>query len=909
MSPRPSGAVASARRRFALPAEWPLDRLRVLLLRVLWLNLAAVIPMLVFAHASAWELRLAAGVLTVAIGAHCARAVRRGSLPLPTLVPEALALLSVGILAGPVAVNGALWCVLLFRSLYTPTRKAVIPAATTGLVLSAVFLLSPESHGQWAGTIAPELPGFFVLALIMSSLAMSLKRQEIAVARERVLSDAGADLVSPEDIAQVGRVAVAAALKIAPGSRASLWLGDERSVRMVAVEGDASEDAAGAMLDIEGAPAEARERLLNGWPIDETMSLPVRLRLFPKAKRGGLLGVPLMRGGKLRGLLAVGSDSALPRGCEDSFTTLAHHVALAVESLGLTDELRRREERFRAMVQSASDLVAVVDRKGRSLYASPSHKRLLGYTPEQLRGFDTLERIVHPDDREGVRAFFSQAVKRGEITPAVCWRVRHSDGGWRYLETICHNLEDDPNVAGILLTSRDIGERKELEDRLLHRAFHDALTGLPNRALFSDRVEHALARHVREGGRVAVLFIDLDDFKTVNDSLGHAAGDQLLVEVAARLRKCLRGADTPARLGGDEFAILLEELEDPREAAGVAQRLIEGLRPPFELEGRKTFVYASIGIAMSQAGDLRSEELLRNADLAMYIAKRRGKGRYEYFEPAMHLAALERLDLKAELEQALERRQFVIHYQPFVDLATRRITAVEALVRWQHPERGIVPPLDFIPLAEETGLIVRIGGWVLREACRQARQWQQLHPSDPPLAVGVNLSGRQLQDDEIVDDVREALGETGLPATSLILEITETVLLHDAEAANETLKALKRLGVRLAIDDFGTGYSSLSYLDSFPMDIVKIAKPFIDGIALGSDGSAVAAAMIALGGTLGLQTVAEGIEHAAQLAELRALSCDQGQGFYLARPLPPEELEGLLSAGPLPAADGVEASP
>jgi diguanylate cyclase (GGDEF)-like protein len=428
--------------------------------------------------------------------------------------------------------------------------------------------------------------------------------------------------------------------------------------------------------------------------------------------------------------------------------------------------------------------------------------------------------------------------------------------------------------------------------RLNEEGFRDPLTGLANRALFYDRVEHALARSQRHQQPIVVLFLDLDEFKTINDSLGHGAGDQLLVAVAERLRTCLRDADTAARLGGDEFAILLEEIEEAGPAL-VAQRVLDTLQAPFVLSGREVFVNASIGIAVGSVQQ-DANELLRDADAAMYVAKTNGKGRFETFAPAMHDAVMERLTLQVELQRAVEQQEFIIQYQPIVDLDSGRITGVEALVRWQHPVRGQMPPARFIPLAEQTGLIVPIGRWVLQQACQQARRWHTQHPTTPPLGVSVNLSARQLQQPGLVSDVAAALASSGLDPASLTLEITESVLVHDTEATITVLSNLKTLGVRLAIDDFGTGYSSLSYLQRFPVDILKIDKSFIDGVANGAEASTVARAITKLGHSLGLETVAEGIEEPEQQAAISAMGCHQGQGYHFARPLDADAITQLL---------------
>jgi diguanylate cyclase (GGDEF)-like protein len=454
--------------------------------------------------------------------------------------------------------------------------------------------------------------------------------------------------------------------------------------------------------------------------------------------------------------------------------------------------------------------------------------------------------------------------------------------------------EQDVLLAFAEHASLALTDARNFEDAM-HQAFHDSLTGLPNRALFLDRLELAHARARRSGSPIAVLFMDLDAFKTVNDSLGHAAGDELLVLVAGRLRRWLRPSDTAARFGGDEFAILLEDLDTTNAAQMVARRILDSLRQPFEVQGQEVFVGASIGIASSAHPG--SDDLLRNADLAMYRAKSLGKGRYQMFEPGMHVAVLERLELEVDLQRALERAEMVVHYQPIVELRTQEIFALEALARWRHPVRGLVQPNDFIGLAEDTGLIHSLGHWVLEQAITDACRWSEI--VDQPVRVGVNLSGRQLQEPTLVPQISALLADSGFPAEQLVLEITETVLMQDLEGTVVKLQELKKLGVRLSVDDFGTGYSSLQYLRRFPLDSLKIAKSFVDGLGGQSQDAAVARAIIELGMSFQLRVVAEGIERIEQHVHLLKLGCTHGQGFLYSRPVPPEQAERLLLAGPL----------
>jgi len=536
---------------------------------------------------------------------------------------------------------------------------------------------------------------------------------------------------------------------------------------------------------------------------------------------------------------------------------------------------------------------------GRWLYVSPQIEGLLGYTPAEWLADPKLwwERI-HPDDRDQVLADEEAIlVSAGTKSEAAQYRMVTRDGRTIWVSDDASVIKNGSGASlywsGIL---SDITDRKVLEEQLKHQAFHDPLTGLANRALFVDRVEHALARGERDGMRVAVLFVDLDDFKTINDSLGHNGGDEVLVAVAGRLRECFRPGDTFARFGGDEFAILVEDTSLSN-ATSVAYRIVDALGEPFSIGGREVMIHASVGIEFAEAQGTRTDELLRNADVAMYVAKGKGKARYQLFEPSMHTAALRRLEIKADLRRAVEKDEFVLHYQPIVSLNGGALLGMEALVRWNHPERGLLPPLDFISVAEQSGLITPLGRWVLREACRQATKWPL---SNPSISLSVNVSTTQFQQPGLVEDVANALWDSGLDPSILTLEITESVLVHDTDAVIEKLHRLKDFGVKVAIDDFGTGYSSLGYLKRFPIDILKIDKSFIDGVGNGAEEAAIAQAIIKLGESLGLEVVAEGIELPEQIDALQLLRCERGQGFFFSAPVDAETMGGLLANGSFP---------
>jgi diguanylate cyclase (GGDEF)-like protein/PAS domain S-box-containing protein len=568
-------------------------------------------------------------------------------------------------------------------------------------------------------------------------------------------------------------------------------------------------------------------------------------------------------------------------------------------------DLRRSEERFRSLVRNSIDVQLIADATGRITYESAAVERVRGYRAEDRVGRNILD-DVHPDDREWAAQMVRDVVLVPGSQVAAEVRVRHADGSWLVIEAVAKNLLDDPAVGGVVVNYRDVTGRKSLEDELKRQAFHDSLTGLANRALFADRLGHAISRAERSPTSLAVLFIDLDDFKTVNDSLGHSEGDQLLIAVADRLRAGVRAGDTIARMGGDEFAILIEDPADGETPIDVGHRVLTQLEPPFVHGGKELFVRASIGIATTRSRDHTADELLRNADVAMYTAKSHGKNRLEVFEPGMHAAALTRLALKGDLERALERDEFALVYQPIVRLGGGRLSGVEALLRWQHRERGTVGPAEFIPVAEETGLILPLGRWVLERACAQAAAWNEISPQ--PITMSVNVSGRQLQQPAFAAEVAAVLASTGLAPQLLTLELTESVLMQDAEAATAMLVDLKSLGVRLAIDDFGTGYSSLNYLRRFPIDELKIDRSFVASLDDGPTQSAVVLSILRLSETLNLETVAEGIEEPSQLALLRDLGADLGQGYFFARPLEVDAVTALIEAN-APLGEGAERTP
>ncbi len=578
-------------------------------------------------------------------------------------------------------------------------------------------------------------------------------------------------------------------------------------------------------------------------------------------------------------------------------------MAFVMWLLGTKTEQNERSDR--EVRSTLSLLTATLDSTADGILVVDSHGAITQFNAQFAQMWRITEQVLASrDDGAAIQFVVDQLVRPELFTAKVDELYAHPDAksddtlefkDGRVFERHSQPQRVDGIIVGRVWSFRDVTDRNRLLDELAHQAFHDGLTGLANRALLHDRLDHALARSRRSAATVAVLFCDLDGFKMINDTLGHDAGDLLLIDVARRIEYNIRDGDTAARLGGDEFAIVLDETTTD-DTTTLAQRLLDTLREPFVVNGREIFVSASIGIAENRTKALDADELLCRADIAMYAAKSRGRNRIEVFEPTMQTDLAARQALHGDLRHALQDGQLSVHYQPLCDLDTQTIESFEALARWNHPTRGLVGPNDFIPIAEEAGLIVDIGRYVFREACQQTAQWRTL-PGAQNLCIGVNVSSHQLADEHFVTDVQTALTEAGLPPTALILELTESTLLSDTSLVQARLEALKRLGIRIAIDDFGTGYSSLAYLHAFPIDFLKIDKSFVNELSqtTNDQGLVMVRSIISIGHNLNLGVIAEGIEQTAQLDELRDAGCNTGQGYLFARPVPPDQIPELLA--------------
>jgi diguanylate cyclase (GGDEF)-like protein/PAS domain S-box-containing protein len=557
----------------------------------------------------------------------------------------------------------------------------------------------------------------------------------------------------------------------------------------------------------------------------------------------------------------------------------------------LEEELQSRESHFKKLVANTSDIILVFQPDGNIDYASPALERVLGY--ERLEDMHFGADLIHPDDLPRAVAFFAAVQDRPDRVSWLELRIRDVYGDWHWFEVGVTNLLDDPGMRGMLGVLHDVTERKLFEEQLEYQAYHDSLTRLPNRLAFFERLEDALSAAEKQGTQLAVLFLDLDRFKLVNDSLGHEAGDRLLVEIAERLQHAVRPSDLVARLGGDEFTVLLDEMHEMSDAARVADRILAALRDPIQLGGRELVVTSSVGIAVSDGSD-HPGDIVRQADLAMYLAKEKGRSRWEFFDTDHAPLVVERLELEGELWQAIEHGELEVHFQPEISLDGGEVVAFEALVRWRHPGRGMILPPAFVPFAEESSLIVAIDGYVLREACLHARHWQDVRPNGPAVTVSVNLSPRYVRQLDVIEEIAAIIRDTGVDPRCVQLEITERMALAHEERTIETLATLRALGLRVAIDDFGTGYSSLAYLRQFPVDVLKLDRSFVESMDTIDADAAIVEAIITMGHALGMRITAEGVERPEQAVRLRSLGCDTAQGWHWAKALPPGEATDYL---------------
>jgi diguanylate cyclase (GGDEF)-like protein/PAS domain S-box-containing protein len=564
-------------------------------------------------------------------------------------------------------------------------------------------------------------------------------------------------------------------------------------------------------------------------------------------------------------------------------------------------ESRKNEELFQIVTENAADMIALVDVKGRRLYNSPAYKRILGYSAAELGETSSFEQI-HPEDRFRVLEAAQQARETG-VGKRVEYRIKHKDGSWKILESLASTIRDaEGQVAKLVIVNRDITERKRAEQQLEHNLFHDPLTGLPNRRLFLDRLQHCFVRARRSPEhQYALLLANVDHFKVFNDTIGALAGDQVLQELARRLGACLREDDTIARrdagaapevllsrLGGDEFTVLLDAVNDPSDAMRVAKKLLEAVALPFSIDAREVRASMSLGIALSTLVHERPEDVLKDADVAMRRAKALGGTRCEVFDEAMHTRAVGRLRLESDLRTAIAERQFRVYYQPVVQLDTRAIVSFEALLRWDHPTQGLISPYRFIEAAEDTGILVSIGHWLMLQACRQLREWEVNNATAQLVHITVNISARQFADARLASDIQDALRDTGVDPSQLQLEMTESVAAADPKLTITVLSHLKHMGINVILDNFGIGSASLRGLWQFPVDALKIDRSLVREMQTDRSSSDVVELIITLAHKMNLRVIAEGIETARQIERLRELGCEFGQGYYFSQPLEPK---------------------
>ncbi|MFE5297162.1 aminotransferase class I/II-fold pyridoxal phosphate-dependent enzyme [Streptomyces sp. NPDC056632] len=775
--------------------------------------------------------------------------------------------------------------------------------AMASLIAPALLLFQSlrQDPDRDIGIIAIFSALMFLLVLIRLWGMMADHRK--AEARERSLRVAAASLVaalSPREVAAAVETAAATLFGAGTPHHTMLLTRDRRgrlaavptgrrpwNLQAVEVTGPGANGSDGVPwpeLLADGSrllPVGALDPAVAAAVAPETHALFCPLALQAPAAGEQLLGA----------LLLAGTEKKLSE-ISAPAQSLASQAALALERFGLSEEVSRRtsEAYFRTLVHNTSDVILIVDDDDTIRYASPSAESMFGHS---LLPGTPLTELLAPGDSVSALRILSGVRARGNVDARDDWKLLHGGAADLEVEVRCSNLRDEQTVHGLVLTLRDVTEQRKLERELTHRAFHDSLTGLPNRVLLLERIERALLRGRREATLTCMLFVDLDDFKVVNDTMGHSVGDELLVAVARRLTSVLRLTDTAARLGGDEFAVLIEGAREPGDAEVLAAEIVNTLSQPFQLTDGAVSVSTSVGVA-TVLDSAHAEELLGHADLALYAAKAAGKKRWRRFRPELHSRLVARHELQAGMDNAIADHSFAVRYQPIVEVDDAALAGFEALIRWPHARRGMVPPEQFITIAEESGHIMPLGAWVLDHAAHDISRWQRAHRRTPPLCANVNVSARQFRDPGLLDVVRHTLGSSGLAPDSLVLELTESVLMHGDEQIGSTMRALKDLGVSIAIDDFGTGYSSLSYLREFPIDVLKVDKSFIDDITTDRQQVALVEGIVRIADVLGLQVVAEGIENEDQRALLADMGCRFGQGYLFARPLTAHQAETFL---------------